>query len=153
MKLVGAAHRLRWYAVASSQGLLLISVHPLSSQVFRCFVSPSIVYRESDMIVSGAVGSAVWRATTMAAISPVWLVWGEPGTLIARFRGWFSPNHTPLPLFASSLPLLVQEPSVYTVIGSMCWPCSSLGFWSRKAGSAGVVVELVSTRKHSSSVH
>ena len=152
LKLVGAARRLIWYAAASSQVLLLIFVHPLSSQVFRCFVSPSIAYRESDIIVRGVVGSAIWRATVMAAISPVWLVWWVPGTLIARFSGWSSPNHTPLPLFASSLPFFTQEPSVYTIIGSMCWPRSGLGFWSRRAGSVGVVVESVSTRKHSSSV-
>lgn len=138
--------------MASSQGLLLISVHPLSSQVLRCFVSPSFAYRESDTIVRGAVGSAVCSATMLVAISPVWLVWRVSGTFIARFSGWLSPNHTPLPLSASSLPFLIQELSVYVIIGSICWPCSSLGFWSRRAGSVGVSVKSVSTRKHSSSV-
>ena len=148
----GAARRLRWYAAIWNHILLLTLVHPLSSQLLRCFVRPSIAYLESDVIVSGVIGSLICRAIAIAAISPVWLDWSSPGTLIAQFQGWFSPNQMPLPLTAFNLPLLMQDPSVNIVSGAICCPCSNLGLCKRYAGSCVSFALFVRTLKHSSSV-
>ena len=69
---------------------------------------------------------------------------------MAWFLGLLSLNQTPLPQAASSLPFLRQLPSVYTVSGSVAWPCSRRGLLSLYAGSRFLFVLSPSTRKHSS---
>ena len=131
--------------------MFLTLTHPLSSHVPRCFIRPSMAYLESDTMVSGIVGSVCWRAITMAASSPIWFDCWVPGILTALFLGSFSPNHIPLPQVASSLPFLLQLPSVYTVIGFVSCPCSRLGFTILYAGCWGLPGLSARTRKHSSS--
>ena len=109
---VGAGLRQSWLATAWNHVLLAIPVHPLSSQTLRCFVRLFITYLESDIHFNGTVGSACCSATMRAASSPVWLDWSFPGTLIAQFSGWFSPNHILPPHFAFSFLLLVHDLSV-----------------------------------------
>ena len=135
-----------------NQSALLMFDQPWSSQFPRCLVSLSIEYLESVTIVRGAVGLTVCRVATIAASSPIWLDWALPGTRIALFDGLFFPNHIPLPHVASSFPFRRQQPSVYTVVWSICWPCSLLRFLMRYAGSVMVVwFLLVRILKHSSS--
>lgn len=54
---------------------------------------------------------------------------------MALFLGSFSPNQTPLPHVASSLPFFMQLLSVYMVSDSSIWPCSRRGFLILYAGS------------------
>ena len=82
-----------------------------------------------------------------AVSSPIWFDWRSPGTLIARLRWSFAPNHTPLPHFAFLLPLLKQAPSVYISIVSCLWlvaseTCLCAGLREDLSGS-------VKSRKHS----
>lgn len=67
---------------------------------------------------------------------------------MARFKGWLSPNHIPAPQAAFCFLLLIQDLSVWTVIGgSGRPPCR--GFCSRQAGSSDILVGLVNTLKDS----
>ena len=86
-----------------------------------------MAYLESDIIVSGLVGSVCWRVTMIATISPIWFDCCWPGVLMAWFLGLFSPNHMLLPHVALSLPFLLQLPSVKTMVGFVSCPCSLLG--------------------------
>ena len=86
-------------------------------------------------------------AVITAEISPIWLDWALPGTLIALFHSWFGLIQIPLPHFAFSFPLLKQAPSVYIAIS---W-CVRLGPHGCNL-SAGMLVALlgfVKMRKHS----
>lgn len=47
-------------------------VQPLSSQVFRLFVRPSMAYFESVMNLIGMKGSVFCKATSIAVSSPIW---------------------------------------------------------------------------------
>jgi hypothetical protein len=69
------------------------------------------------MMSRGVVGSVICRATMIAAISPIWLEWLVPGTLIARLGGLFWLCQIPLPQVASNLPFRRQQPSVYMCMG------------------------------------
>ena len=110
-----------------------------------------MAHLESDIMVSGMVGSDCWRAIIMATSSPIWFDCCSPGTLIALFLGLFSPNHMPLPQAASSLPFLRQLLSVYTVIRAVSCPCSRLGFVNLYAGCCGSFGFPARIQKHSSS--
>ena len=52
LNLVGAVRRLSRNAACLNHSLFFIPIHPWFSQVFRCFVSPSITYLESIFIIS-----------------------------------------------------------------------------------------------------
>lgn len=125
-----------------------IPVQPLSFQSLRCLVRPSITYLESEIQHSGTVRSANCSAITRAASSLVWLDWLLPGILIARFSGWFSPNHIPPPHFASNLLLLKHDPSVYMVTGAVGIPLI-LGCCRCHAGSSDILLLLVSMQMDS----
>lgn len=97
---VGAGRRLKWYAMALKRVALAIPIQPVSSQFFRCVVSPSMTYFESVMIFRGVSMSADCRATSTAI---------------------------PLPHTAFCLPLLAHDPSVYMVNWFLSCPRSTLG--------------------------
>lgn len=62
-------------------------IHPLSSQLLRFFVIPSMAYFESLLMVSGLFVQLDLIAISMAYISPAWLDWVLPETLRLRFFG------------------------------------------------------------------
>ena len=99
------------------------SIQPWSSQFGRCEVSPSITYLVSHMISSREKWEVVWIAVMTAVISPTWLDWLSPGTLIAWFCGSLFPDQMPAPQATFAFPLLKHAPSVCTVIllCLMCW--------------------------------
>lgn len=136
--------RARRRSMASeNHSLLLIPVHPWSSQFVRLVVSPLMAYIESETICTFASGTVWSMAWIIAYISPIWFVWFVPGTRRARFRGSFSLKYIPLPAFALIDLLLVHPPSVYIVVISV----ESVG--SRWPGVIVVVSSAVSIRKMS----
>ena len=82
-----------------------------------------------------------------AHISPIWFDYAFSGTFRAVFLLSFWPNQMPLPLLASSLPLLKHAPSVYTVIGGS--PISCGWVWCRVAGEFEILPGSVKILKHS----
>jgi hypothetical protein len=70
------------------------------------------MYLESDNIVIGQNFGTDDRADITTVISPTWLDWVGPGTLIAAFLLSLGLNHTLLPHRAFSFLLLKQAPSV-----------------------------------------
>jgi hypothetical protein len=108
-------------AARLKRSAFLIPIQPLSSQVCRYVVRPSIAYLESDMIVRGQNFGKESMAAMMAAISPTWLDWWGPGMRNAAFFAWFGAIQMPLPHRASCFPLLLHAPSVYTVTPRWRW--------------------------------
>ena len=58
-----------------NRSAFLTPIQPLSSQVCKCVVRPSMAYLESDIIVRGQNFGKESMATMMAASSPTWLDW------------------------------------------------------------------------------
>lgn len=109
-------------------------IQPLSSHMPRCFVSLLMTYLKSVMVVRGTIGSICWSADITATILPTWFNWCSPGTLIVLFLGSFCLSYTPLLQAGSNFLLPMQLLSVYTVLSSILWPCSHLGWDSLNAG-------------------
>jgi hypothetical protein len=65
-----------------------------------------MVYLESVIIFRGQLACILFMASMTAAISPAWLDWSSPGTLMAWFWGLSGLNQTPHPQRALALPLL-----------------------------------------------
>lgn len=84
----------------------LMPIHPIFSQVLSFSVSPSMTYFESVIIVSGQNGGVASAAFMIATISPTWLDWWGPGTLIDLLRWSFGAYQIPLPQCAFIFPLL-----------------------------------------------
>ena len=82
-----------------------------------------IAYLESVLIVRLDIGGEICSATTIAAISPVWLDCAGPGTWIALFRECLSVNQTPAPQVALCWLLWRQELSVKVVRGGAAISC------------------------------
>ena len=147
LKVVGAVHLLRMWAAFWKSGAFFMPIHPLSSHVPRCVVSPLMAYIESVDISRGWNGGVAFIAVMIATISPVWFECVSPGTFMALFRPSSGPNHIPLPLRAFSLPLLKHAPSVKMV----CCGCQSCvpGSWCLLAGLFDILSGLVKILKHS----
>lgn len=124
----------------------MIAIQPWSSQVFRCMVSPSMVYFELVRIFSGWFCGVTSMAAIMAMISPTWFNCGLPGFLSAWLFSWFGLNHIPLPLCVSCFPLFRHTLSVYTLIS---WSLRVVLFTTSQLASRFEILSgFVNTQKH-----
>ncbi len=147
LKVVVAVHFLKRWAAFLKRGVFFISIHPLSSHVPRCVVSPLMTYFELVSISSGwKVGVASTTVMT-ATNSPVWFDCSSPGTWSALFLLSASPYHIPLPLCVFSFPLLKHVPSVKIVCVECHW--CILGSWWQLAGMFDILFRSVKILKHS----
>ena len=118
VKVVRADHLLSRKAAFWNRLAFFIPIQPQSSQFYRCFVSPSIVYLESIMISSGQKCCTPLITTIIAATLSTWFDCIFSGTLSAWFLGSSRPNHMPAPHLALAFPLWEHALSVYTFISS-----------------------------------
>jgi len=89
---VGAMRCFRTLAVVLKSAAFLMPIHPLSSQVLRCLVRPSMAYRESEMILRGNNFGIAVAALRIATISPTWLDWLSPEGRKAKFLWSLGPK-------------------------------------------------------------